>query len=177
MNDVGDNPELRRRIENNDPSLDKLAIWDLKTSEYEQQTYVPSSVDAWKADGISLGRNTHIKKIKIEVPEDVEKDTFRIFCEGLANNSSIEYMYIAYSKFGADVFYLLKPFFLKNKNLREMRLDGNFGSSNDAVEKLCEALQSFCALRKFRFHFGTKLNETGTELLFELSLVIPIWQA
>ena len=93
---VGGDPELRQRIKNNDPSLDKLAIRTVRVGDYSKQTYMPSTAYAWKADGIAIGKNTYIKRIKLGVPEKVETESFRFFCEGLAHNSSIEYMYISY---------------------------------------------------------------------------------
>ena len=164
--DAGDDPELRRRIENNDPSLDKLAISTFRYDDFGQQTYLPATDDDWKRDGVAVGKNTHIKRIKFKLPSWLEKDAFRIFCEGMADNTSIQRMEINYySDFGGDIFDLLKPFFLNNITLHELRLDGCFGYSKEAVQYLCEALESFSSLQEFSFSLGNRLDRAGTEAI------------
>ena len=56
--DVGDNPELRRRIETDDPSLVKLSIMTWIMQKYEDQTYMPSSAERGKQMGL-LWEGTH----------------------------------------------------------------------------------------------------------------------
>ena len=156
---VGDNPELRRRIESNDSTLDQLSIYPNQYGEFKDQNYIPPMTLAnWQNDGEAIGRNSNIKRFQLKLPEDLDKDMFRVFCLGMAKNSSIEWLMISYSKFGADIFKLLKPFFFQNETLLELTLRGKIGSSKESVTYLCEALESFSSLQSISLSMGDSPN-------------------
>ena len=78
--------EVRRQIDDNDPSLSDIWIGDNGDS-----SYMPDDGD-WKQFGASLGKNTHIKLVSIHLnTAQMERRVQTVhFFQGLAKNRSIK---------------------------------------------------------------------------------------
>ena len=102
---MADRLKIRCQIDDDDPDLDKLSIC--------RYFYYPPDRD-WERDGISLGRNTQIKELRLGagLRDFVRRDEIRAFCSGLYGNESIERLNVYCNQlFGGEIFNILLPFF------------------------------------------------------------------
>ena len=117
----------RRQIESDDPDLTKLTIGDqndYQLSLGEGNYYYPHDGD-WGRDGKGIGRNTHIKELCFGcgLHDNVSRDQFEAFCEGMAGNKSIERLEISCGGlYGGEIFNILSTFFQQNRNLRCLKI-------------------------------------------------------
>ncbi|KAL9186789.1 hypothetical protein ACHAXT_010509 [Thalassiosira profunda] len=156
--------ELRRSLEDNDPSLDRLAISTFKYDDFDDFTYVPIN-DEWQKDGIALGKHTHVKKMWFRLPDDLEEEKLRAFCAGMATNKSVEHLDVSWKTNGADLIRMLTPFFSKSGKLCSLRFHGwakdsrnparvgtSDGFDDEDILSLAAALGNNRTLKKLQLH-------------------------
>ena len=147
--------KIRRRIEENDPKLVKLAIY-IGESYTECDMYRPHDGD-WERDGKSVGRSIHIKELVLGDHDSVSRHEYEVFCEGMAANKSIERLKIWNDVLsGGEIYSMMCPFFEQNSNLRCLRvgfhtLAGRFCDAS--VRLLSESLTRFNTLREFECQY------------------------
>lgn len=147
--------EIQCQIESNDPDLTKLTIGGGNYRPYDGN---------WERDGEGIGRNTQINKLVLGngLHDNVSRDQFEAFCEGMAGNKSIERLTISCGGlFGGEIFNFLSLFFQQNSNLRCLKLSYTWGSDisvPDSVRLLSEVLTRFKTLRAFEL-YGAQLGD------------------
>ena len=155
--------ETRRQIENNDPDLKELVIG----RDRYQVKYHPPDGD-WTRDGKAIGSNLHIKELRFAYntfDKDVRRDNVEAFCEGLANNKSIERLRIDQCEcFGGEILNIISPLLEQNPNLCCLAVRWDFASALNVARRLSELLSRFNTLREFDFYRG-RLRDDNVEAL------------
>ena len=113
------NEETLRRLENNDPDLVHLKIYDYYYGYGDQDQMI-------EGVGRAIGGSIYLSKLKLVfVSELFENPLLEEVCRGLARNRSIRWLTLTNGiarNLRVDIFDMLAPFFEQNKNLVELEI-------------------------------------------------------
>jgi hypothetical protein len=131
--------EFRRQIDSNDPSLLRAEIGSY-TVEY---SYIPHDGD-WGKLGASIGRNTFIEEVRIEV----YRVDLSSFARGFALNRSIKSLTICcgQTNFHGEFLGELLPFFMNNPAFTSLRVEY---AEPTCLHELASVLRQFDTLTEF----------------------------
>jgi hypothetical protein len=137
--------EVIRQIDDDDPSLSEICI----SSEADDLHVMPNDGE-WKEFGASLGRNTNITDVTIQI-NDIQRGVQVVyFFQGFAMNRSIEKLDVHDVVESSDMFPLLVPFFMNNNSLKTLRVSCKEGG-DECLSKIAFALGQFNSLTDFLF--------------------------
>ncbi|KAL7536824.1 hypothetical protein ACHAWF_005571 [Thalassiosira exigua] len=129
-----------KRVQENDPNLICFRM------SYDALRHMPAN--AWELLGRYIARNTHLKRVSLDVPDDKMPKFF----EHLTNSRSIEDLTFRQNNFGVDAIRSMVPF-LKNTRpkLRELNLQESRTINTEIFELVTEALDGGC-MKMLRFN-------------------------
>jgi hypothetical protein len=137
------NLEIRRRVDSNDPSLLHLKITSNITT-----AYFPDVGD-WGEFGVSIGRNTFIEEINI----NIYQADIRSFARGFSLNRSIKLLTLdcgMWSGFNGETLGELLPFFINNPVLKSLRVEYAYPTCLCALAS--SVLRQFDSLTEFTLY-------------------------
>jgi hypothetical protein len=134
--------EFRRQIDSNDPSLLRAEIGSY-TMEY---SYIPHDGD-WGKLGASIGSNTFIEEVRIEIFQVDLKS----FVRGFALNRSVKSLTICCGMrdFNGETLGELLPFFMNNSVFKSLRVEYAYPT---CLRALASALRQFDTLAEFTLY-------------------------
>ena len=138
--------EVRRQIDDNDPSLSD--IWIGEDEDFE---VYPNDGD-WEGFGASLGRNTNIKEVivKLNTTQMERGVQTEHFFQGLAKNRSIKSLDIMnFDAERSDMIPLMAPFFMNNKSLETLEISSDGSLGDVCLSKIAFAIGQFNSLTSF----------------------------
>jgi hypothetical protein len=134
--------EFRRQIDSNDPSLIHAIIGG---DTIEDFGYIPHDGD-WGEFGASIGRNTFIEEVDI----DIDQVELGSFVRGFAMNRSIKSLTICCEALAnGKALGALLPFFMNNPAFKSLRVEY---ASPTCLRALASILRQFDTLTEFALH-------------------------
>jgi hypothetical protein len=133
--------EFRRQIDSNDPSL--------LHAEIGSYSYIPHDGD-WGKFGASIGRNTFIEKVYINIGY-INQGDFESFAPGFASNRSVQSLTLCCGMrgFTGETLGELLPFFMKNPAFKSLRVEY---ANPTCLRALASALRQFDTLAEFTLY-------------------------
>ena len=114
-------PETLMQIKRNNPDVTSLRV---KVGDNNIGFRLAGN-EEWERDaGVSIGGNTHLKKLCVELSPMIIEGSFKSFCKGLSSNRSIETLTFERGYLFEDTFAILSPFFERNKCLSNIEFIG-----------------------------------------------------
>jgi hypothetical protein len=133
--------EFRRQIDRNDPSLRHAEI-GIESMDY---SYIPHDGD-WGKFGASIGRNTFIEEVDI----NISHGDFESFARGFASNRSVQSLTIFCEELAnGGALGALLPFFMNNPVFKSLRVEY---ASPTCLRALASILRQFDTLTEFALH-------------------------
>jgi hypothetical protein len=130
--------EIRRRVDSNDPSLRRANVGEV----FGYSSYIPQSGD-WGECGASIGRNTFIEEVCIEISHG----DFESFARGFVSNRSVKSLTIYCEALGdGEALGALLPFFMNNSTFKSLRIRD---SEPTCLRALASILRQFNTLTEF----------------------------
>jgi hypothetical protein len=133
--------EFRRQIDSNDPSLLHAQI-GIESMEY---SYIPHDGD-WGKFGASIGRNTFIEEVDI----DIDQVELSSFARGFASNRSVKSLTIYCEALAnGSMLGALLPFFMNNPVFKSLRVEY---ANSTCLRALASILRQFDTLAEFALY-------------------------
>ena len=113
--------DILRRPKDNDPSLNRLRICGVNSTDRESHNYIPDVGEDMGWLGYYIGQHTSLRELYTNQSDTIQNSSF---CKGLRCNKSIKNISLYYVDIpGGDTLQTLGQFFKNNHNLTEIEVN------------------------------------------------------